>query len=70
MFIVHLGAMLWIMILTVVYMVNIVKNPVLKNEMKAVWAVAVFMANVFVMPIYWYLHIWRKKKDSSSAVNG
>ncbi|HYE74548.1 MAG TPA: hypothetical protein VEF04_14510 [Blastocatellia bacterium] len=65
MFIVHLGAMLWIMVLTVIYMVHIVKNPVLKNEMKAIWAVAVFMVNVFAMPFYWYLNIWRERRESS-----
>ena len=69
MFIVHLGAMLWIMVLTVIYMVHIAKNAVLKNEMKAIWVMAVFMVNIFAMPIYWYLYIWRRRKGSSLAIN-
>lgn len=59
----HIGAMLWILILTVIYMVNIVKNPALKNELKAIWAVAVVIVNVFAMPVYWYLYIWRAEKE-------
>ena len=51
-FIMHLGTMLWIMVLMVFYVVHVVKNPVLKNEMKAIWAVVVFMGSVFALPVY------------------
>ena len=67
MFIVHLGTMLWIIALTVFYIVHVVKNPVLKNEMKAIWVVAVLMGSVFAMPVYWYLHVWRDKKKTFAA---
>ena len=64
MFFVHLGTMLWIVALTVFYVVHVVKNPALKNDMKAVWAAAVAMGGVFAMPIYWYLFIWRTRKTA------
>ena len=59
-FILHLGMMLWIVVLTIVYVLHIARNSRLKNEMKAVWVAAVCMGNVFAMPVYWYLQIWRK----------
>ena len=68
MFIVHLGTMLWIIVLTVFYIAHVVTNPVLKNEMKAIWVVAVFMSSVFAMAVYWYLHIWRAKKEPFAAI--
>lgn len=58
--IIHFGMMLWIVVLTIVYVVHIARNSSLKNEMKAVWVTAVCMGNVFAMPVYWYLQIWRK----------
>ena len=59
-FIIHFGMMLSIVVLTIVYVVHIARNSSLKNEMKAVWVTAVCMGNVFAMPVYWYLQIWRK----------
>jgi hypothetical protein len=70
MFIVHLGTMLWIMVLTVFYIVHVIKNPVLKNEMKAIWAAVVFMGSVFAMPVYWYLYVWRDRKEPFAAIGG
>ena len=69
MFIVHLVTMLWIIVLTVFYIGPVVKNPVLKNEMKARWVVVVLMGSVFGIPVYWYLNIWRDRKKPFVALS-
>lgn len=55
----HLLTMLWVMGLTVFYMVNIFRNDQVDKDKKVLWAVVIFMANLIAMPIYWYLYIWK-----------
>jgi hypothetical protein len=57
---IHLLTMLWIMGLTVFYMVNVFKNDRVDKDKKVLWAVVLFMGNMIAMPIYWYLYIWRE----------
>jgi len=56
---VHLATMLWIMSLTVFYMVNVFRNERVDKDKKVLWAVVIFMGNMIAMPIYWYLYIWK-----------
>lgn len=56
----HLFTMLWIMGLTVFYIVNIFRNDRVDKDKKVLWAVVIFMGNVIAMPIYWYLYIWKE----------
>lgn len=30
-----------------------------KQDQKALWAVVLFFANMLVMPVFWYLYIWK-----------
>jgi hypothetical protein len=55
----HILTMLWIMGLTVFYMVNVFRNDRVNKDMKVLWAVVLFMRSIIAMPIYWYLYIWR-----------
>lgn len=55
----HILTMLWIMGLTVFYMVNVFRNDRVNKDMKVLWAVVLFMGSIIAMPIYWYLYIWR-----------
>lgn len=64
-FIIHLIMMLWNFAQIVFYMIHVAKNDALKNELKAIWAVLIFMGSVFVIPVYWYLNIWRERKELS-----
>lgn len=57
---VHLFTMLWIMALTVFYMVNVFKNDRVEKDKKVLWAVVLFMGSMIAMPIYWYLYIWKE----------
>jgi hypothetical protein len=56
----HLLTMLWIMALTVIYIVNVFKNDRVDKDKKALWAVVIFLGNMIAMPVYWYLYIWRE----------
>ena len=65
---IHLVVMFWIVLLMVVYLAHIVRNPRLKNESRAVWVIVVIMASILAMPIYWYLEIWREQKVVTSPL--
>ena len=45
--------------LTVIYIVDIFRNDRVEKDMKALWALVIFMGSFIAMPIYWYLYIWR-----------
>ena len=59
-FLVHLLTMLWILALTVFYIVNVFRNERVDKDKKVLWAVVLFMGNIIAMPIYWYLYIWKE----------
>jgi hypothetical protein len=44
------------------YVRHAIASPRIPQEMKAVWIILLVLANVVVMPIYWYLYIWREPK--------
>ena len=56
----HLFTMMWMMALTVIYIVNIFRNERVTQDKKALWAVVIFLGNMIAMPIYWYLYIWKE----------
>lgn len=61
----HLLTMLWIMLLTIFYMVNVFRNDRVDKDKKVLWAVVIFMGNMIAMPIYWYLYIWKEVPPGS-----
>jgi hypothetical protein len=56
----HILTMLWMIGLTIFYMVNVFRNDQVNKDMKVLWAVVLFMGSIIAMPIYWYLYIWRE----------
>ena len=34
--------------------------------MKALWAIVLFLGNIFAMPVYWYLYIWKGSQSENS----
>ncbi len=56
----HFFTMLLIFGLIAVYIVNIFRNDRIENDKKALWAVVIFLGNMFAMPVYWYLYIWKE----------
>jgi hypothetical protein len=63
----HLLTMLWIMGLTIFYIVNVFRNDRVDKDKKVLWAVVIFMGNMIAMPIYWYLYIWREATHLASS---
>jgi hypothetical protein len=52
-----------IVVLLVVYIRNLFKNNHVSRDKKALWAVVLFLGNIFAMPIYWYLYIWNQPNE-------
>ncbi|HKO97428.1 MAG TPA: hypothetical protein VJU86_10570 [Pyrinomonadaceae bacterium] len=64
-FALHLLTMLWMIALTVIYMVNVFRNDRVEKDKKVLWAVVLFMGSIIAMPIYWYLYIWKESPATS-----
>ena len=67
-FAVHLFTMLWMMGLTIFYIVNVFRNDRVDKDKKALWAIVIFMGNIIAMPIYWYLYIWQEAPAGSQPI--
>lgn len=63
----HVLTMLWMVGLTIIYMVDVFRNERVEKDYKVLWAVVIFMGNMFAMPIYWYLYLWREPPVTKSA---
>jgi len=59
--IVHLMVMLLTFGLVAFYIVFLFKTTTVKSEIKALWAVVLFMGGPIAMPIFWYLYVWSEK---------
>ena len=66
----HLLTMLLIFGLITFYIVNVFRNERIKPDMKAVWAIVLFMGSMFAMPVYWYRFIWRDHIDAVPETPG
>lgn len=58
-FLIHIAATLAIMGLIAFYVVYLYRTPHVPADKKALWAVILFMANMFAMPLFWYLYVWK-----------
>lgn len=45
--------------LTVFYIVHVIKNDLLTNQMKAIWSIAIFLGGPIGTAVYWYIQIWK-----------
>ena len=63
----HLCVMLLMFALMTFYIVFLFKTDRVRNDMKAVWAVAIFMGSFVAMPVFWFLHIWPSAESSDIA---
>lgn len=55
----HCLTMLLMFGMIAVYVVSVVRNPKLDPNMRILWVLLLFFGNLFVMPVYWYLYMWR-----------
>lgn len=65
----HMLTILLVWALIAFYMVNVFKNDRVDKDKKVLWAVVLFMGNLFAMPVYWYLYIWRDNEIPSLTSN-
>lgn len=63
----QLGAILWIISLTVIYIVNVYRNEHVQRDMRTLWVVMLIVGSFFAMPIYWYLYIWREGQTTQAG---
>ena len=56
----------WLVVMTTFYVTHAVKSRLRKNW-KTFWVVLIVLFNMYSMPIYWYLNLWRKGDGQSPA---
>ena len=66
----HLGTMMMTFALMIFYIVHLFKTPRVANDKKALWAVVLFLGNMFAMPVYWYLYMWKPLREEEAAAAG
>jgi len=59
-FIAHGFFMLLILGLIVYYIIHALRNTRLPQTERLLWVIIIFVGNMLVMPIYWFLHVWRE----------
>jgi hypothetical protein len=59
---IHLGIMIEIIVLLIIYIKNVFKNTNIEESKRALWAIVLFFSNMIAMPIYWYINIWKPIK--------
>ena len=55
----------WLLVAS--YMVYLFKTRHVPSGKRFLWALALFVGNMFVMPIFWLLYVWRPLRSSSHA---
>jgi hypothetical protein len=58
-FLCHFAMMIWSWALIAVYVVYLFKTDVVPKDQKVLWAVVLFLGNMIVMPIFWFLYVWK-----------
>jgi hypothetical protein len=48
-----------VVVLTVVYLVMVYRSALVPQDRRTFWAVVLFMGNVFALPVFWYVFLWR-----------
>jgi hypothetical protein len=58
-FVVHFLCIVWIWALLAFYLVFLFRSDAVPKDQKVLWAVVLFFGNMFAMPVFWFLYIWR-----------
>lgn len=65
---IHLLTILVWNALMIFYIVHVITTKrVTKSNDKALWAVVIFVLNILIMPVYWYLYIWCEPRPAPEA---
>ena len=66
-FIMHFLTILEGFALLAIYIIHLFKTPLVAADKKALWAVVLFFGNMFAMPVYWYIYIWKPLREDAPA---
>ena len=55
----HVLAMLVTLAQLVVFILLLVRNPLLRDNERILWLLAVLLAGPIGAPLYWYMHVWK-----------
>ena len=65
-FALHFFTIIYMFALIGFYIYYLFKTDRVPKDKKALWAVVIFLGNMFAMPVFWFLYIW-KETDSSTS---
>lgn len=63
----HMGTILLMFALMPLYILLAVKDESHDQTMKIVWIVLMATTGILVMPVYWYLYVWRKPSSGTAG---
>ncbi len=52
--------------LMIYYIIHTIKSASLPSLFKVIWVMVLFFFNMFAMPIYFYIYVWRERRQSQS----
>ena len=64
----HMASMALTGGLLLAYIVYLFKTEHVPKDKKALWAVVLFLGNMFAMPVFWVLYVWQPLKRSTSVI--
>ena len=65
-FTLHLFTILYSFGLIAFYVYYIFKTDNVPKDKKVLWTVIIFLGNMFAMPVFWFLYIWREPKINNA----
>jgi len=65
-FALHFFTIIYMLGLIGFYIYYIFKTDSLAKDKKALWAVVIFLGNIFAMPVFWFLYIWKEPAANNS----
>ena len=61
--IIHYLTLLLVLGLLIYYVLRVLNHPQYDTLTRVVWLLLLVFAGLVAMPVYWYLHIWKARKD-------
>jgi hypothetical protein len=65
-FIAHGITMLLMLGMPIYYILHSYNNHQIPQDKKVLWALLLFLGNIIVMPVYWYLYMWKPLANPES----
>jgi hypothetical protein len=68
---VHFLVVIIALVLVFYYIFNAAGSKLVDKDIKPLWIAGLLLGNVIIMPVYWYLYIWKDgKKTKGGGKNG